>query len=410
MIITAQACSSGAEAPQGEPYTYEHRYNGIMKTHSILGAISTETFFRKYWQKKTLLVRQAIFGMQPILSREALFELAAHDDVESRLISQTNDRWRMQQGPFTQLPSIRKKQWTLLVQGVDLHDDRAAELLHQFRFIPDARLDDLMISYATDQGGVGAHFDSYDVFLLQAHGQRRWRIGAQKDLSLKAGLPLKVLENFMPEQEFILEPGDMLYLPPHYAHEGVAMGECMTYSIGFRAPSWQELGQALLQYKEDTLELSGRYSDRALRPTNNPAHINDEMLEKVSTELQRIRFSKEDFQLFLGEYLSSPKPSVTFDSREKTLSAKQFSSLLHKTGIKLHRKTRMLYRGKFIFINGESFVVSGKDLACLKTLADQRLLQPASTLGVSQDVIDSLNHWYNQGWLDKIDNDYQKTK
>jgi 50S ribosomal protein L16 3-hydroxylase len=348
--------------------------------------------------------------MRPILSREALFELVTHDEVESRLISQTNHRWRMQQGPFTQLPSIRKKHWTLLVQGVDLHDDHAAELLHQFRFIPDARLDDLMISYATDQGGVGAHFDSYDVFLLQAHGQRRWRIGAQKDLSLKAGLPLKVLEKFTPEQEFIVEPGDMLYLPPHYAHEGVAMGECMTYSIGFRAPSWQELGQALLQYKEDTLELSGRYSDRSLRPTNHPARINDEMLEKVSKELQRVRFSKEDFQLFLGEYLSSPKPSVTFDSKVKSLSAKQFALLLHKTGIKLHRKTRMLYRGKFIFINGESFVVNGKDLACLKTLADQRLLQPASIPNVSQDVIDSLNHWYNQGWLDKIDSNYQKNK
>lgn len=381
-----------------------------MKTHSILGSISTETFFRKHWQKKPLLVRQAFPGMQPILSREALFELAAHDEVESRLIIQTNNRWRMQHGPITKLPSVQKKQWTLLVQGVDLHDDRAAELLHQFRFVPDARLDDMMISYASDQGGVGAHFDSYDVFLLQAHGQRRWRIGAQKDLRLKEGLPLKVLEKFTPEQEFILEPGDMLYLPPHYAHEGVAIGECMTYSIGFRAPSWQELGHALLQYKEDTLELTGRYSDRSLMATKNPARINDEMLEKVSTELQRIRFSKEDFQLFLGEYLSSPKPSVTFDFREKALSAKPFSLLIHKSGIKLHRKTRMLYRGKFVFINGESFVVTGKDSTCLKTLADQRLLQPDSLIGVSQDVIDSLNHWYNQGWLEKIENNYQKSK
>ena len=129
----------------------------------------TETFMRKYWQKKPLLIRQAIPDMLPILSREALFELAAQDDVESRLISQTSSRWRMQHGPIVNLPSIRKKQWTLLVQGVDLHDDRAADLLRQFRFIPDARLDDLMISYASDQGGVGAHFDSYDVFLLQAH-------------------------------------------------------------------------------------------------------------------------------------------------------------------------------------------------------------------------------------------------
>jgi 50S ribosomal protein L16 3-hydroxylase len=375
-----------------------------MKNHTVLGSMSTETFLRTYWQKKPLLIRQAIPSMQPVLSREALFELAAQDDVESRLISQTGTRWRMQHGPIVYLPSVRKKQWTLLVQGADLHDDRAADLLRQFRFIPDARLDDLMISYASDQGGVGAHFDSYDVFLLQAHGQRRWRIGAQQDLTLKAGLPLKVLENFTPEQEFVLDPGDMLYLPPHYAHEGVAVGECMTYSIGFRAPSWQELGQALLQYKEDTLELTGRYSDPGLKPTNKPAQINDDLFEKISTELQRISFSKDDLHIFLGEYLSSPKSSVIFEPLSRTVTSKKFLGILQKTGIKLHRKTRMLYRGKYLFVNGESFLVSGKDLDCLKSLADQRFLRPESIVNGSQDLIDSLNHWYKIGWLAALDN------
>jgi 50S ribosomal protein L16 3-hydroxylase len=387
-----------------QPRNQSHRYNQAMKNHTVLGSMSTETFLRTYWQKKPLLIRQAIPSMQPVLSRESLFELAAQDDVESRLISQTGTRWRMQHGPIVNLPSTRKKQWTLLVQGVDLHDDRAADLLGQFRFIPDARLDDLMISYASDQGGVGAHFDSYDVFLLQAHGQRRWRIGAQQDLTLKAGLPLKVLENFSPEQEFVLDPGDMLYLPPHYAHEGVAIGECMTYSIGFRAPSWQELGQALLQYKEDTLELTGRYSDRGLKPTNKPAQINDDLFEKVSTELQRISFSKDDLHIFLGEYLSSPKSSVIFEPLARTVPSKKFVAMLKKAGLKLHRKTRMLYRGKYLFVNGESFLVSGKDLACLKTLADQRFLRPESIANASQDLIESLNHWYNIGWLAALDN------
>ena len=375
-----------------------------MKNHTVLGSTSTETFLRKYWQKKPLLIRQAIPDMLPILSREALFELAGQDDVESRLISQTSTRWRMQNGPIVNLPSIRKKQWTLLVQGVDLHDDRAAELLGQFRFIPDARLDDLMISYASDQGGVGAHFDSYDVFLLQAHGQRRWRIGAQQDLTLKAGLPLKVLENFQPEQEFVLDPGDMLYLPPHYAHEGVAIGECMTYSIGFRAPSWQELGQALLQYKEDTLELEGRYTDRGLKPSNKPAHINDDLFEKISTQLKKISFSNDDLHIFLGEYLSSPKSSVIFEPLARSVPSKKFLGMLQKNGVKLHRKTRMLYRGKYLFVNGESFLVSGIDLACLKSLADQRFLRPESIVNASQDLIDSLNHWYNIGWLAASEN------
>ena len=152
----------------------------------------------------------------------------------------------------------KKREWTLLVQGVNLHDDRAHALMNRFRFIPDARLDDLMISYATDGGGVGAHFDSYDVFLLQVHGKRRWRIGAQRDLSLKPGLPLKVLQHFDAEEEWVLEPGDMLYLPPHIAHDGVAEGECMTASIGFRAPSTQELtGQFLYHLAERAGDANG---------------------------------------------------------------------------------------------------------------------------------------------------------
>lgn len=375
-----------------------------MKNTSLLGSISIETFLRSYWQKKPLLIRQAVPNMQPLLTREALFDLATQEDVESRLINQAGNRWTMEHGPMTKLPATHKKQWTLLVQGVDLHDDLAAELLHQFRFIPDSRLDDLMISYASDQGGVGAHFDSYDVFLLQAHGQRRWRIGRQKDLSLKAGMPLKILANFTPEEEFLLEPGDMLYLPPHYAHEGVALGECMTYSVGFRAPSWQELGQTLLQYKEDTLELSGRYTDRGLKPTKHPAQIGDDFFEKVSAELQRVRFSKDDIHICLGEYLSSPKVSVMFDTPVRAASATQFSVRLNKKGIKLHRKTRMLYRGRYVFINGESFLVAGKDLACLKVLADQRLLKPNALIHASADLIDSLHHWYKQGWLTDPEN------
>ena len=158
----------------------------------------------------------------------------------------------MRNGPHAELPSTTKKQWTLLVQGVNLHHDGADALLRQFNFLPDARLDDVMISYASDGGGVGPHLDSYDVFLLQAEGTRRWRIGAQKDLTLQKGVPLKILQRFTPDQEFDLQPGDMLYLPPNYAHEGIAVGECMTYSIGFRAPSFQELGESFLQFMADS--------------------------------------------------------------------------------------------------------------------------------------------------------------
>jgi ribosomal protein L16 Arg81 hydroxylase len=184
----------------------------------------------------------------PCVNRAELVTLAGLEGVESRLIIDSDKGWKMKHGPLLkrQLPPFSQKKWTFLVQGVDLHHDGVHALMQQFRFVPDARLDDLMISYATDGGGVGPHFDSYDVFLLQAHGQRRWRIGRNKDLTLQSGVPLKILQNFEAEEEFVLNPGDMLYLPPKYAHDGVAKGECMTWSMGFRAPQEGELARELL--------------------------------------------------------------------------------------------------------------------------------------------------------------------
>lgn len=370
-----------------------------MKKHAVLGDITPKEFFAKYWQKKPLLIRQAIPGLQPLLSRDELFAMAARDEVESRLLTSFRQQWKLAQGPLAKLPSVSKKCWTMLVQGVNLHDDKADQLLQQFRFVPDARLDDLMISYATDGGGVGPHFDSYDVFLLQAHGQRRWQISAQKDLTLKDGLPLKILRNFVPEQEFVLEPGDMLYLPPHYAHDGIAIGECMTYSIGFRAPSWQELGEAFLNFMADNVDLPGRYADPGLLPSSRPAQLGDDLLDRMSAKLEKLRGDREDITIFLGEFLSEPKPSVYFDAPARRLSAAQFAKAASKTGLRLHRKTRMLYRGKFVFINGESVMPETADRKLLQGLADARCLTPASWLQASDDLRESLHQWHNDGWL-----------
>lgn len=376
-----------------------HRYNREMKKSSVLGETSVATFLKKYWQKKPLLIRKAIPEVQAPLTRDALFDLVANDSVESRLLTNFNDHWSLKHGPFDELPSPKKKRWTLLVQGLNLHLDQAADLLHQFRFIPDARLDDLMISYATDGGGVGAHFDSYDVFLLQVHGQRRWRISAQDDLRLKAGLPLKILEHFMPEEEYLLEPGDMLYLPPHYAHEGVAIGECMTCSIGFRAPSWQELGQAFLEFKADTLELTGRYADPGLQASRHPAKLDDELLDRVEQQLKKIRTTRDDVAVFLGEYLSEPKPSVIFEVAERPPSPARFRALALRDGVRLHRKTKMLYRGKYLFINGESFRADSSDQALLRRLADERELPAGALDAASEDLLESLLQWCEDGWL-----------
>lgn len=367
---------------------------------TLLGGISPAVFLRDYWHKKPLLIRQAIPGFEPLLSRQALFDLAARDEVESRLIQQRGDDWRMDHGPLSKLPPLKQTQWTMLVQGVNLHDDLADGLLRQFRFIPDARLDDLMISYATDGGGVGPHFDSYDVFLLQAHGKRRWQISAQKDLSLVDGMPLKILSNFQSEQEFVLEPGDMLYLPPHYAHDGIAIGECMTYSVGFRAPAFQELGEAFLQFMADSIDLPGRYADPELSTTKHPAEIPVHLLARVTQEINKIRFTQDDITLFLGEYLSEPKASVYFDPVDKPLTVARFEQAAKKRGIRLSRKTRMLYRGKYVFINGESFVVGRNDKSLLGTLADNRHLDKIGLQHASQDVLEAFYGWYQDGWIE----------
>ncbi len=211
---------------------------------TLLGGLSPRQFMRRHWHKAPLVVRQAMPGLAPLLTRSELFELASRDEVESRLIARKGDGWRMRRGPLARraLPPLGRAGWTVLVQGVDLHSQAVHELLQQFRFVPDARVDDLMISYASDGGGVGPHFDSYDVFLLQVEGRRRWQIGRLTDPELLPDLPLKVLSRFEPEEEYLLEPGDMLYLPPRWAHDGVAVGECMTCSIGFRAPRRDRTG------------------------------------------------------------------------------------------------------------------------------------------------------------------------
>lgn len=367
---------------------------------ALLGNLTPQQFFRDYWHKRPLLIRQAIPNFKPILNRDALFVLASRDDVESRLISQTRKQWRLEHGPLVEPPPLKRKGWTLLVQGVNLHDERANELMQHFRFIPDARLDDLMISYATDTGGVGPHFDSYDVFLLQAHGKRRWQISAQKDLTLAEDLPLKILKHFAPEEEFVLEPGDMLYLPPHYAHDGVALGECMTYSIGFRAPSYQELSQAFLQFMADSIDLPGRYADPDLVATKHPAKIDRSMLSRVCEQLAKVKFTENDIAIFLGEYLSEPKNNVFFDSPARPMSPARFMQVATKRGIALSRKTRMLYRGRHLFVNGESFTMGHDDKAALALLADTRKLDGKHILHASSDVQEALLTWYEDGWLE----------
>ena len=366
----------------------------IQQPLPLLGGLTCAQFMRRHWQKKPLLVRQAIPGFAPPVLRAELFALAAQEGVESRLVQSIKGAWKLRHGPFQRraLPALQQPDWTLLVQGVDLHNDAVHALMQQFRFVPDARLDDLMISYASNGGGVGPHFDSYDVFLLQAHGKRRWRIGRQKDFTLRDDIPLKVLAHFEAEEEFVLEPGDMLYLPPRYAHDGVAEGECMTYSIGFRSAARAELAQELLvRLAEDAGEETSPvlYRDAHQDAVSQPGAIPSGLLDFAREALSRALAQPLVLERALGEYLTEPKPSVWFEPGNVGVMLE---------GIRLDRRSRMMYDDKHIFINGESYRAGGRDATLMRRLANERQLSARELVRASDDALELLSSWCDAGW------------
>ena len=392
-----------------------------MNTHlplPLLGGLSPDDFMRRYWQRKPFLIRQAVPGFKPPVSIGALKKLARRDDVESRLIWREAGEWQMEEGPFARLPRKDEPDWTLLVQSVDLHSDAASALLQQFRFIPDARLDDIMISVASDCGGVGPHFDSYDVFLLQASGRRRWRYGRQKDLSLQPGLPLKILQQFTPEHDVVLEPGDMLYLPPQAAHDGIALGDdCMTISVGFRAPTQAALARGLLEaaadqamarvgllggpYGEPPLpgpRLDALYRDPGQPAVQTPAALPDSLVQATLDTLAKIRFDDALASRFLGCWLTEPSNLAVFEPGPAP--GVDLAGQWPESGtLLLDRRTRMLYRRRQLFINGETAPVPAD--AALRMLADARRLDCASPqcVRLTDAARECLADWLDAGWL-----------
>ena len=352
---------------------------------------------RRHWQKKPLLIRQAWPGVQAPISRTALFDLAAADGVESRLLTRFDGTWRLRHGPLPRraLPPLKKPDWTLLVQGLDLHWQPAHQMLQRFRFVPEARLDDLMLSYASDGGGVGPHLDSYDVFLLQVQGQRRWRIGPVADRSLVPGLPVRILAKFQPTEEWLLEPGDMLYLPPLWGHDGVALGECMTCSIGFRAASAGTLAHELLHQLADNLDLPDRdrlYRDRAQAATDQPGRLPARLGDFARRALARALQNPLALDHALGMLMTEPKPRVWFEAG--TARAADPGQ-----GLALDRRSRMLYDDQHVFINGEAFRASGRDAALMHSLADQRRLSATELRRLSPPARALLADWLAAGWL-----------
>ncbi|WP_374554163.1 ribosomal protein uL16 3-hydroxylase [Aquitalea pelogenes] len=366
-----------------------------MKPMTLLGGLTPEAFLKEYWQKKPLLIRGALTDVGPHVDFKCLSELAMQEDVESRLIENRNGRWHLERGPFrpARFRKLGETDWTILVQNVNHHLPHIDKILWQFDFIPFARLDDLMISYAPPGGTVGPHFDSYDVFLLQVGGKKRWQISSQADDEFIPDAPIRVLQDFRVEEEFVLEHGDMLYLPPKCAHYGVALEPGMTYSIGFRAAPAQELATQFLVYLQDHICLDGRYADPELKRQPDPARISEEMVDKVSQMLSQIVWNKDTVSDFLGHYLTEPKPHVFYDSPDDELDEDEFANEVSQHGVELDRKSLILFHQEMFYCNGEVLEIEPADVAVWQQFANQRHLSAA-------DIRPSLLGVLYEGYLD----------
>lgn len=275
--------------------------------------IDRDLFLRDYWQRRPLLMRNALPVDAFPLSADELAGLACEEEIESRLIVEhPQDGWQLRHGPFdeTDFAALPPTHWTLLVQDVDKFLPEVARLITTFRFLPAWRIDDIMISYASDQGGVGPHSDAYDVFLMQAGGRRRWRISYADygEQDLIPGLDQRILSHFDTDEDWLLEPGDVLYLPPGVAHWGTADGECMTYSLGFRQPSQRELLGDWFQQLVDLADDS-RSKDPDRLQADNPAELTDAVFAAARSLLDALPASDSaTFRHWYGGYMTETKP------------------------------------------------------------------------------------------------------
>ena len=354
---------------------------------------------QRHWQRAPLLVRKAFPSFRdPMQAREVL-ALARSDEASSRLVQRRGARWSLEHGPLTaaRLAALPRRDWTVLVQDTNHFSAAADRLLAQFDFIPHARIDDVMVSYAVPGGGVGPHVDSYDVFLLQGHGRRRWRISRQRDLDFVPGLPLRILADFRPEEEWVLEAGDMLYLPPGVAHEGVAETECLTWSIGFRAPTDEELARGFLDHLHDELSIAGQYGDAGARPVAHPGELPAAFVAHAQRTLAKVRWNPRTVRDFCGRFLSEPKPQVFFAPPAHALAPAAFARAAGRSGLVLDGRSRLLFSGTMLYVNGEPQPAPREARALLRRLADDRAL--AAPIAAPPAFWTIAHDWYRRGWI-----------
>jgi 50S ribosomal protein L16 3-hydroxylase len=364
------------------------------------GGMAASEFLRRHWQRKPLVVRNAIPGIGAGPGKRKLFALARRADVEARLVSRRNGRWSVWPGPLgrTQLARQPARNWTLLVHGVNHHCTAVERLLRRFSFLPQARLDDVMMSYATPGGGVGAHYDRYDVFLVQGYGRRVWRLERKRRFVDVPGAPLRLIADFAPQEEYLLEPGDMLYVPPGWGHDGVALEPSFTYSIGFRAPRVAELAVALLDDLQDRGFSEREYRDPGLRIARRPGQIGSQMLRFAEDAVRAVRWTRAQAHACLARFLTTPKQHVVFERPARPRSRARFLAELRSGAVRLDPRTQLLYYGRRFFINGEEVRPHRTQARSLAQLADRRTTGGRAL--ARSGAGDLLYGWYQDGYLD----------
>ena len=341
-----------------------------------LGNLTPKKFLKDYWQKQPLLIRGGLDDNFLDLTLDDLILHSQDPKCPTRFIRKEGSRYFVRYGPVSQkfISSLPNRDWTFLVQGINCVDRRAAALLQKYSFLPYARLDDVMVSFSAPGGGVGPHFDSYDVFLIQGDGRRTWKVSSQHDGQLIDNSDLKILKNFSSEGHCTLEKGDILYLPPYFAHHGVGDSDAFTFSIGFRAPDFTKLKVDFLDYLDGKKLIEKIYTDPNIQPTKHPAKIPSKLVKDTNQTLELLRWNKDDIHIFLGENLSLSNNDFQDDTSSKTIDWKTFKNRLDKELYEINPSVRMMYSGNYFFISGETLTPDKKTMDDLKRIADTRTL------------------------------------
>ncbi|AKS09375.1 MULTISPECIES: ribosomal protein uL16 3-hydroxylase [Pseudomonas] len=375
----------------------------------LLGGITAREFLRDYWQKKPLLIRQAIPDFESPIDADELAGLALEEEVESRLVIEHGERpWELRRGPFAEdaFSTLPEREWTLLVQAVDQFVPEVAELLEQFRFLPSWRIDDVMISFAAPGGSVGPHFDNYDVFLLQAQGKRNWKIGqmCSSESPLLQHADLRILAEFEESAEWVLEPGDMLYLPPRLAHFGIAEDDCMTYSVGFRAPSAAEVLTHFTDFLAQYLTDEERYTDADAQPVSDPHQIQSDALDRLKSLLAEHMSDERMLLTWFGQFMTEPRYPELVAGEE--VGEEDFISSLQDGAILVRNPSARMAWSEvdddvLLFASGQSRYLPGKLRELLKLICAADALH-AENLGpwlADEDGRDLLCELVKQGSL-----------